>query len=138
VPTVVTSPTFDAQDKGIVKAHRGLPDLLARASLSADGSRLTALLVNRSLGRPLSTAVSFAGFAPGSADCLILTAPSPASINGPGLTATTLAGGAEITPKPWPCPVGNPVEVEIPPNTILSLVAERAPAHKTKVAPPRQ
>ncbi len=136
--TIITSPTFDAQDKGIVKAHRGLPDLLARASLSADGSRLTALLVNRSLGRPLRTAVSVTGFAPRSADCLILTAPSPASINGPGLTATTLAGGEEITPKPWPCPAGNPLEVEIPPNAILSLVAERAPARKTRVAPPRQ
>lgn len=136
--TTVSSPTFDAQDKGIVKAHRGLPDLLARASLSDDGSRLTALLVNRSLTRPLHAAVSVAGFQPHSADCRILTAPSPASINGPGLTATTLAGGEEIVPKPWPCPIGNPLEIDIPPNAILSLVAERAQARMTRVAPPRK
>ncbi len=136
--TVVTSPTFDAQEKGIVKAHPGLPDLLARASLSADGNRLTALFVNRSLVRPLRTAVSVSGFAPRSADCLILTAPSPASINGPGLTTSTLAGGEDITPKPWPCPVADPLEVEIPPNAILSLVAERASARTTRVSPPRQ
>jgi len=136
--TVVTSPTFDARANGIVKAHSGLPDLLARASLSADGSRLTALLVNRSLDRPLRTAVSMAGFAPRSTDCLLLTAPSPASINGPGLTTTTRTGGEEIAPRPWPCPAGNPLEVEIPPNAILSLVAEQAPARTTSVAPPRK
>ena len=136
--TVVTSPTFDARANGIVKAHSGLPDLLARASLSADGSRLTALLVNRSLDRPLQTAVSVAGFTPRSTDCLILTASSPAAINGPGLTATTRAGGEEVTPKPWPCPVGDLIEVEIPPNAILSLVAERTPIRTTTVAPPRE
>lgn len=136
--TVVTSPTFDAREKGIVKAHRGRPDLLARASLSADGSRLTALLVNRSLERPLRTTVSVEGFAPGSADCLVLTAPSPASINGPGLTATTRVSSEEIAPKPWPCPVGDPLEVEIPPSAILSLVAERTRARTTAVAPPRK
>ena len=136
--TTVTSPTFDAPEKGIVKAHRGLPDLLARASLSANGRRLTALLVNRSLERSLRATVSVAGFAPRSTDCLILTAPSPASINGPVLTATTHAGGDEITPKPWPCPVGNPLEVEVPPNAILSLVAERAPTVKASTFPARQ
>ncbi len=136
--TVVTSPTFDAQEKGIVKAHRGLPDLLARASLSKDGSRLTALLVNRSLDRPLRTTVSLEGFAPSTADCLVLTAPSPASINGPGLTTTTRAGGEEIEPKPWPCPVGDPIEIEVPPSSILSLVATRTPIRATTVAPPRK
>lgn len=136
--TAVSSSTFDAPAKGIVKAHTGLPDLLARASLSEDGRRLTALLVNRSLGRPLRTAVSVTGFTPRSADCLILTAPSPASINGPGLTTTTHAGGEEIAPKSWPCPVGSPLEVEIPPNAILSLVAERAPAAKAATFPTRQ
>lgn len=136
--TVVTSPTFDARANGIVKAHSGLPDLLARASLSADGGRLTALFVNRSLERPLRTAVSMAGFAPRSTDCLLLTAPSPASINGPGLTPTTWSGGEEIAPRPWPCPAGNPLEVEIPPNAILSLVAERTPTRAFAIAPPRE
>ncbi len=119
----VTSPSFDSRRVGIVKARSGVPDLIARASVSEDGRRLTAMVVNRSLTRTLRTTVALGGFVPEAVDCLILTADEPDAISGPGLTASIRSGG-EIVPRPFSCPAVSPMELVIPANAILSLVAE--------------
>jgi alpha-N-arabinofuranosidase len=122
--STVHSPTFDSKTVGYIRGHANIPDLLARASLSSDGSRLTAMLVNRSGTRGLATSVSLNGFSPSAVDCSILSASSASAINGPGLTETTTQGG-EISPRPFTCGAGNPLSLNIPPNAIVSLVATR-------------
>ncbi len=122
--TAVTSPTFDAPAGGLVKARRGLPDLLARGAISADGRRLTAMFVNRSLVRTLAVAVTIKAFPPSSADCVVLSAPSAAQVNGPSLTSTTKPQGG-IEPRPMACAAGGSLTLTIPPNAVVSLVATR-------------
>lgn len=125
VETSVTGPTFDAPAIGIVTAHRKVPDLLAQASVSDDGRRLTVMLVNRSLDRALRTAVATPGFAAATADCRVITAPSAAAINGPALSKSTV-GGRQISPEPLTCSHGAEIELEIPPAAIVSIVAEKS------------
>jgi alpha-L-arabinofuranosidase len=123
--TTTTSPSFDAKPVGIVKAHTGVSDLVARASTSADRRRLTVMLVNRSVERRLQTTVSTGRFVPVTADCRLLSAVSPSAQNGPALTATTTAG-AKIVPLAMPCtPSNQGLALELPPNTIASVVMAR-------------
>ncbi|HEY3350244.1 MAG TPA: alpha-L-arabinofuranosidase C-terminal domain-containing protein [Thermoanaerobaculia bacterium] len=124
VRAAASSPTFDAPAVGLVKARRGLPDLLARAAISPDGRKLTAMLVNRSLVRTLAVEVALKSFAPSAADCVLLASPSPAQINGPSLTSTTRPQGG-IEPRPFPCPARGAVTLTMPPNSVVSLVASR-------------
>jgi len=122
VKTTVTGPTFSAAQIGIVKEHREVADLLAQTAVSDDGRRLTALLINRSLEHQLATTVAIEGFEAASVDCQVLTAPSPASINGPAISKSTIAG-PPVTPKAMPCTAGTEIELVIPPNAVVSLVA---------------
>ncbi|MCP4656190.1 MAG: hypothetical protein GY856_12325 [bacterium] len=124
VAAEVSSPSFETRRVGIVEARSAVPDLIARASIGEDGRRLTAMLVNRSPDRSLITTVALGGFVPATVDCLILTADQPDAISGPGLTASTRSGG-EIVPRPFLCPAASSMELVIPPNAILSLVAEQ-------------
>ena len=82
------------------------------------------MFVNRSLVRTLAVAVTIKAFRPSSANCVILSAPSAAQINGPSLTSTTKHRGG-IEPRPLPCPAGGAVTLTIPPNAVVSLVATR-------------
>lgn len=123
VATEVTSPSFSSETVGVVKARQGVPVLLARGSMSADGKRMTALFVSRALGGPLDTDVSIEGFTPARVSCQILTAPQPNAINGPGLTDTVVKG-SRIEPKEFPCKATARQRLSLPPGSILSLVAE--------------
>lgn len=125
VPTEVASPSFAARTVGIVKAQTSVPNLVAKASVSVDGRRLTVMLVNRSIDRPLATAVTVEGFMPASAECRVLTAATPAAVNGPSLTRTTRAGVDQVVPRPLPCPASQTMRLTIPANAIVSLVAHR-------------
>lgn len=120
---VVTSPSFGSTEVGIAKAHDAVPDLVAKASTSADGKRLTVLLVNRSLDHALSTSIEAKGFTANGADCQVLTAPTANAINGPALGKTVVAGGPEIRPQPLACTAGNTIELTLPPSSIASVVA---------------
>ncbi len=125
VNTQVESPTFDAGQVGLVKARQGVADLVANASRDADGGRLTAILVNRSLNRTLTTTVELTGFEPKTVDCQILTAAGAGALNGPGLSRSTLTSGDEIQPRPFACASAARFEVTLPPASILSLEARR-------------
>ncbi len=130
VATSVSGPTFDSTTVGVVKAQADVPTVVAQASVSDDGSRLSAVLVNRSLDRTITTRVQIAGFVPARTDCEMLSAASPNAINAPGLTATTVHDQA-IAPKPLACQAGTDISIALPPSSIVSLRAERA-AERTK------
>jgi alpha-L-arabinofuranosidase len=119
---VVISPSFSAPQTGIVKAATEVPDLLAKASLSDDGKRLSVVLVNRSLDEAHDTTIEVKGFVPASADCQVVTARSPAAINGRAL-GDTVVSGEEIRPKPLPCEVGPPIRIQLPASSFVSVVA---------------
>ncbi len=123
VPTEVTSPTFSSEQVGVVKARSGVPTLMARASKSADGKRITALFVNRSIESPLETDVSIEGFTPARVSCEILAAPQINAINGPSLTATVVKN-SDVKPRPFPCQSAATQHLSLPPGSILSLVAD--------------
>ncbi len=125
VETRVDSPTFSAGQVGLVKARRGVPDLVVSASRSAEGRRLTAILVNRSLDRTLTTSVELEGFEPKALNCQLLSASAATALNGPALTRSTLASGDEIQPRPFACSLASRFEVKLPPASILSLEAKR-------------
>jgi alpha-L-arabinofuranosidase len=122
VATETSSPVFSSETVGLVKATSEVPSLLASASKSADGKRLTALLVNRGLLGPLDVEASLEGFTPAKVSCELLAAP-PNAINGPSLTATVLKN-SDVKPKPFPCENTPSQHLTLPPCSILSLVAE--------------
>jgi alpha-N-arabinofuranosidase len=119
---VVISPSFSAAETGLVKAATEVPDVLAKASLSDDGKRLAVVLVNRSLDGAHDTTIEIKGFTPKSADCQVVTARSPAAINGSAL-GDTVQSGEEIRPKPLPCEVGPPIRFQLPASSFASVVA---------------
>lgn len=123
VGTDVASPTFSSEQVGVVKARSAVPTLVARASKSPDGRRLTALLVNRSLSSPLETDVSIEGFVPARVSCEILAAPAPNAINGPSL-GPTVVKNSNVTPRPFACKSAASQRLALPPGSILSLVAD--------------
>jgi hypothetical protein len=123
VKTDVSSPTFSSERVGVVKARSGVPALLARASKSADGRRVTALFVNRTLGGPLETDVALEGFTPTRVSCQILAARQPNAINGPSLTNTVIKH-SNVVPQAFPCDTAPRQHLSLPPGSILSFVAE--------------
>lgn len=125
VAASVSGPSFDSTTVGIARAETGVPALVARAGLSPDRSRLTAILVNRSLDQSLATTVTVKGFRPGRTNCQAISAATPNGINGTSLTATT-AAGTPIVPAAVPCPAGPSIPITVPPNAIISLVAEKS------------
>jgi alpha-L-arabinofuranosidase len=122
---VVTSPSFASAELGIVKARKAAPDLLAKASTSGDGKRLSVMLVNRSLDRALSTTIEAKGFVAKAVDCRAVAAAAANAINGPALGPTVAAGGPEIRPRPLDCRVAGGIELTVPPNAIVSVVARQ-------------
>ena len=124
VPVTTTTRQFASETVGLVHAQNDAPEVLARASTSAGGERLTIMLVNRSLDAAVTTRVSVAGFAMGRVDCVVLAASSPAAINGSQLTKTTVTG-APIRPQPMSCAAGSPMTIVLPPSSLVSVVSER-------------
>ena len=124
VPVTTTTRQFASETTGLVHAQNDAPEVLARASTSAGGERLTIMLVNRSLDAAVTTRVSVAGFAIGRVDCVVLAASSPAAINGSQLTRTTVTG-APIRPQPLSCSAGSPLTIVLPASSLVSVVAER-------------
>ncbi len=124
VPLSITGGTFDAPSIGLIKAHRNVPEVVGKASVSDDGRRLTAMLVNRRLEGPANARVTLNGFSGRRVDCQVLSAPTPNAINGPGLTKTTLSGG-NIAPQPLKCDLSNGVLLALPPSSVVSMVVER-------------
>jgi alpha-N-arabinofuranosidase len=122
LPVRVSGPRFAAGRLGLVKKRAEVPAVVARASRSADGRRLTVMVVNRSVDRAHDATLTLAGHAGGKADCMVLTAPSPAAVNGPRLTDTTVAG--EVVPRPVACTVRDGVAVRLPPSSVVSVVVE--------------
>lgn len=122
VSTTVESPTFRSPQIGIVKEHREVPELVAQSSVSDDGNRLTVLMTNRSLDHSLRTTLVLDAFEPTTTDCVVLTASSAAAINGPALSKSTITGET-VAPRALTCNPGTEIEVDIPPGSIVSLVA---------------
>jgi len=123
ISTSVSGPTFNAPRTGIVNQRNDVPALLAQASVSDDQRRLTVMMVNRDMVHPLATTVEIAGFKVARTDCRVLSAPSPAAINGPALTSSTVSG-ASIEPRALDCTAGEAITLEIPPNAVVSLVVD--------------
>lgn len=119
---VVVSPSFSAPQTGIVKSAAVVPDLLAKASRSDDGTRLSVMLVNRSLEGALDLSIEVKGFVPAQASCQILTADSPSAINGKAI-GDTVQGYRDIRPMPLACEPGPPIRLVIPANSFVSVVA---------------
>lgn len=123
VQTHIASPTFSAEKLGLVRAQAGIPTLVGRAGRSADGRRLTLLLVNRSLDGTLQTEVDLGSFAPTRVTCEVLAATQLHAINGPAVSKTTVAD-AGVRPKSFPCENASKQTLALPAGSILSLVAE--------------
>jgi alpha-L-arabinofuranosidase len=64
LPTQVKAPVFSTPLMGNVKPRANIPLLGALASRSQDRSRLTLVVINRSLDSPIRTAIRFQGFTP--------------------------------------------------------------------------
>jgi alpha-N-arabinofuranosidase len=124
VPARVEGPSFASNTLGLIKAQDQVPEISAQASISPNGRRLTAMLVNRSVDRAMNTRISVDGFAVGNVDCQVLAAEAPHAINGPSLTRSVLAGRV-IAPARINCTPGDQISVSIPASAIVSLVAER-------------
>ncbi len=121
---IVTSPSFSTSEVGIGKARNRTPDLLAKGSISETGRRLTVMLVHRSFDATLGTVIETKGFAARTVDCLVMTAPTPDSINGPAVGSTVTSRGEGVLPAPIDCTVGpSTITISIPPNSIVSVVA---------------
>ena len=124
VPATVETPRFSSNTIGLVNAQSNVPEVSARASVSANGRRLTAMLVNRSIDRSMNTRITVDGFPVGRVDCQVLAADAPSAINGPALSKST-STGRTIAPAPVDCSGGDQIAVSIPPSAVVSLVAER-------------
>jgi alpha-N-arabinofuranosidase len=64
VSSSVNGPTYQSKAVGMVAAAADVPDLDIVASLSADGSRLYLIVVNRSMEAAIKTHLQFRGFRP--------------------------------------------------------------------------
>jgi alpha-L-arabinofuranosidase len=124
VPATVDAPRFSSNTVGLINSQSNVSEVLARASVSPNGRRLTAMLVNRSIDTAMATRVQVDGFPVGDVDCQVLAADAPHAINGPALTKTTVSGKT-IAPAPISCSGGDQISVSIPPSGIVSIVAER-------------
>ena len=124
LPAKIDSGRFDGGRLGLVKERRGASEILARASRSKDGRRVGIMLVNRSVDHDRQAEVSLAGFPATSVDCKVLSAPVPWAINGPRLSDTTSSAG-EIAPRPLPCTGTDRIALRLPPNSVVSVVAQR-------------
>jgi alpha-L-arabinofuranosidase len=126
VNTTVVAPTFRTSTIGIVKARSAVSTLIATAAVSEDRRRVAIMLVNRDTHQPIATTIALDSFVPASVDCQILSASSPSARNGPGLTATThAASSGDIAPAPFVCAPSSTIDVSIPANSVLSLVARQ-------------
>ena len=123
VQTSIESPAFAAEKMGLVKAQSGIPVLVGRAGRSADGRRLTLLLVNRGLDGTLQTEIDLGSFNATRVTCEVLAATQLHAINGPAVSKTTLAD-ANVRPKSFPCENTSKQTLALPAGSILSLVAE--------------
>jgi alpha-N-arabinofuranosidase len=123
LPASVSGPVFQSTTVGLIKPQRDVPRVLASASVSPDGRRLTAMLVSRDLERTLPIRLTIQGFSPARSDCRLLSASSPNAINGPGITSTT-TGGKPIEPQSIPCTAAPTMTVSLPPSSVLSVVME--------------
>jgi alpha-L-arabinofuranosidase len=124
VPVSTTTRSFASDTVGLIHAQQDAPEVIARASTSTDGRRLSVMLVNRNLNSAVTARVAVAGFAMGRVDCQVLSAPSAASINGSQLTKTTTTG-TTIQPQPLSCAAGSPMTIVLPASSVVSVVAER-------------
>jgi alpha-N-arabinofuranosidase len=124
VPVTTTTRSFASEAVGLIHAQQDAPEVVTRASLSADGRRLSVMLINRNLDAAVTTRLSVSGFAMGRVDCLVLSASSAAAINGSQLTRTTTTG-ATIRPQPASCAAGSPMSIVLPASSVTSVVAER-------------
>lgn len=64
VKTEVAGPTFDSEAVGLTDAVANAPDLVTVSSLSADGSKLYVITVNRSLDTDIRAELAIRGFRP--------------------------------------------------------------------------
>ena len=136
----VEGPTYDSVQAGIVPAMKRVPLLESVASLSADGSRLYVILINKSANQPAEIALGIGGFDAVSGDAQLLTGASPDSNTGtelprvPGIqwarqvnvdsSARQFDHGApsEVTFTSVPLPrVGKAFSYRLPPHSVVSL-----------------
>jgi alpha-N-arabinofuranosidase len=124
VAASVRGAAFNSESVGLVNPQRNVAEVLAKASVSSDGRRLTAMIVNRSVERATPARVTVNGFTARRADCQVLSGSAPNAINGPNLTKTTVS--ESISPRPLTCEVGDGgLTLTLPPSSIVSMVIER-------------
>ena len=142
--TVVSSraeaPTYDSVPAGIIPAMKRVPMLESVASLSADGSRLYVMLINKSGDQPADVALDIGGFAAASGVAHLLTGASPDSNTGtelpkvPGLRwarqvnvdekARDFDRGAPSEVSYTSTPLANaarPLAYRVPPHSVASI-----------------
>ncbi|MFA6290774.1 MAG: alpha-L-arabinofuranosidase C-terminal domain-containing protein [Victivallales bacterium] len=134
------APTYDSVDAGIVPAMKNVPLLESIASLSADGTRLFVILINKSINQPADVSVNIDGFSAMSGTAHLLTGASADSNTGtelpkvPGIRwakqvnidekARDFDRGAPVeisySSKPL-ANAGKPVAYRLPPHSVVSL-----------------
>lgn len=142
--TVVASrteaPTYDSVKAGIVPAMKKVPLLESVASVSADGSRVFVMLINKSVDQPADVALNIGGSDVASGIAHLLTGASPDSNTGtelpkvPGIKwarqvnvdekTRSFDRGApsEVTYASSPLPrVGKAFTYRVPPHSVVSL-----------------
>ncbi|MCE5335980.1 MAG: hypothetical protein LLG06_15475 [Desulfobacteraceae bacterium] len=81
VPSQVTCPSFSTAQVGNLLQRANIPLVNAVATLSEDRRKLTVMIVNRSLSKPLPCAIRISGFAPQSLVLQTLAGPEPGANN---------------------------------------------------------
>jgi alpha-L-arabinofuranosidase len=138
------APTYDSVKAGIVPAMKRVPLLESVASVSADGSRLYVMLINKSADQSADVSLAVGGFEPASGTAHLLTGPSPDSNTGtelpniPGLrwarqvnvdnSARHFDRGApsEVTYASTPLPAaGRALAYRLPPHSVASIELRR-------------
>ncbi len=140
VSTTTTSPTFNSQDVGFTEAVSNVPWLDVTSSLSADGSELYILAINRQFDDPINASITVNGFVPspdGTAWTLTGTSidanTGTSIIRVPGLVVARQAedprdprfsrgSPSEITVSSASVPVGSQFGYSFPARSITSIV----------------
>lgn len=135
VSSSVVSPSYDSVRAGIVPAMKHVPVLTSVASVSADGSRLFVMLINKSIDQPADVTLDITGFEPASGFAHILTGASADSNTGselPKVPGLTWAKQANVSDKSSDLDRGDPNQISYsskPLGRVSKSFVYRVPAH---------
>jgi alpha-N-arabinofuranosidase len=144
VRTDTTVAGYDSEAVGLVDPVANVPYLDVVSSLSADGSRLHIIAVNKHFDSSIETSISLRGFSPAAVG-------TAWTLTGTGIDAHTGTTPLRVPNLPWgrqiedpenprfyskeqdavtlssaPFPVGEPLTYRFPPHSVTSLILTRA------------